>query len=84
MDVGDKVRVDGKVGKIVSCYAQGKHTNFCLDDGRALLDLHLRDDVELVGGKKVRTQPVRIEEERQPRVLGEDGNTPEYGEDFQD
>lgn len=49
IEVGDKVRVDGKIVTVVSRYAAGKHIKFCLDDGDAILNLHLRDDVEVIG-----------------------------------
>lgn len=39
VEVGDSVRVDGRVAKIVSKIAAGKHTRFVLSDGRQVLDI---------------------------------------------
>ena len=60
MDVGNKVRFEGKTVEIVSRYASGKHMQYCFDDGSTALDLHLRDDVEVVVDRPVVSKPVRF------------------------
>jgi hypothetical protein len=49
MQVGDFITVDGKQATIKARHAAGKHVQYELSDGRTLLDLHLRKDVELCG-----------------------------------
>jgi hypothetical protein len=75
VSTGDRIRVDGAEAVVTARWASGRHTQFTLSDGRQLLDLHKRGDVELLAGsapaikekpkakkKFVRPQPLRIED----------------------
>jgi len=67
VNTGDRILVDGREALVNARWASGRHVQFTLSDGRVLLDLHKRDDVQVLGGKQksekkvVRTQPLRIE-----------------------
>jgi hypothetical protein len=51
VSTGDRIRVDGAEATVTARHASGKHTRFTLSDGRVLLDLQKRGDVELLAGK---------------------------------
>jgi len=55
---GDRVSIGGTEAVVETTWGQGRHTAFKLTDGRVLLDLHLREDVEVV--REVRTPRVPI------------------------
>ena len=48
---GDKVRVDGVIATVDARWAAGRHVQFTLSDGRKMVDLHKRDDVEVIAEK---------------------------------
>jgi len=48
MKPGDKIKIVGEEFTIETFWGQGKHRAFKMTDGTIHLDIHKRDDVELV------------------------------------
>jgi hypothetical protein len=52
INIGDRIRVDGREVTIESIWSQGAHKRFNLSDGTSSLDLHTNPGVEVLQKKE--------------------------------
>jgi hypothetical protein len=50
MEVGNRIRFNGKELTVRGRAAAGKHVQWTLSDGNQYVDLHLNDEVEVIDG----------------------------------